>query len=377
MKKILKKYFIPHKGNDHQPHILRNEATIAAIGLLIVVELIFLTGAGVLSGSKYFATIFKGVLVDETNSNRISQKLASLTVSPILEEAARQKAEDMAKNSYFSHVGPTGKTPWEWLQGVGYEYRYAGENLAVNFIDSKDVVDAWMNSPGHRANILNTNYTEIGIGTAAGIYKGKTTVFIAEYFGKPLLENEISTSSLAQLSTTTSKITAISTSSNILGSASSVVKEQVSMQKTSVLSEPIKVNKSSSVQEELFVALENPTINSQSALLSNSDNLQKVDSVGKLQASQKNQDLATNAGSSMPSQYSSIIERTLSSPRAIVNNLLILFAAIISLALILKIFIKIEIQHPPLIVNGLLVLILIVSALILNKYIGFVSAQVL
>lgn len=352
MKKILKKYFIPHEGNGHQPHILRNEATIVAIGLLIVVELLFLTGAGVLGGSKYFATIFKGVLIDETNSNRVSQKLASLSVSPILEEAARLKAEDMAKNNYFSHIGPDGKTPWEWLSGVGYEYRYAGENLAVNFIDSKDVVDAWMNSPGHRANILNTNYTEIGIGTAVGTYKGKTTVFIAQYFGKPLLENGVSTS----------KITAISTSSNVLVSASSVAKERASMQKTSVLGESTKLNESTSVQVESFVALENSNMNSQ---------------VENPKVNQKNQDLATNAGSSMPSEYSSVIERTLSSPRAIVNNLLILFAAIISLALILKIFIKIEIQHPPLIVNGLLVIILIVSALLLNKYIGFVSAQVL
>jgi len=124
-------------------------------------------------------------MVLETNADRALQSIPELTVNPLLEEAARQKAKDMAEKGYFSHVGPDGEQPWKWLRGVGYYYLSAGENLAINFTDSKDVTDAWMNSPAHRTNMLSGNFTEIGIGTAEGMYKGKETTFVVQFFGKP------------------------------------------------------------------------------------------------------------------------------------------------------------------------------------------------
>jgi hypothetical protein len=130
-------------------------------------------------------------MVAETNVDRAGQSLAELTVNPLLEEAARQKAHDMAEKGYFSHVGPEGEQPWVWLKGVGYYYLSAGENLAINFTDSKDVTDAWMNSPAHRANMLSGNFTEIGIGTAEGVYKGKETTFVVQFFGKPYTAPEV------------------------------------------------------------------------------------------------------------------------------------------------------------------------------------------
>ena len=60
------------------------------------------------------------------------------------------KAQDMATLGYFAHVSPDGKTPWYWIEKVGYDYQYAGENLAINFSDSKDVTNAWMASPLHK-----------------------------------------------------------------------------------------------------------------------------------------------------------------------------------------------------------------------------------
>ena len=96
-----------------------------------------------------------------------------------------EKANDMAANGYFAHVGPGGKTPWQWISASGYQYQYAGENLAVRFIDSKDVVGAWMESPTHRANIVKPVYTQIGVGVAEGMYEGQPATYVVQYFGTP------------------------------------------------------------------------------------------------------------------------------------------------------------------------------------------------
>lgn len=103
----------------------------------------------------------------------------------LLSAAAQLKANDMAAKGYFAHVSPDGKTPWYWIDKVGYSYDYAGENLAVNFIDSADVSNAWMASPTHRANILNPVFKEVGTATAVGTYKGRNAIFVVQLFGTP------------------------------------------------------------------------------------------------------------------------------------------------------------------------------------------------
>jgi hypothetical protein len=132
------------------------------------------------------ATILPAVVISETNDARSAAALPPLTRSPLLDEAAQLKAEDMAARSYFSHNSPDGRTPWYWYREVGYQYQYAGENLAVHFTDSEAVVDAWLKSPSHRANVMNGDYTEIGIGTAKGTFEGFDTVFVVQLFGTPV-----------------------------------------------------------------------------------------------------------------------------------------------------------------------------------------------
>ena len=130
-------------------------------------------------------TVLPAVVVDKTNDARAKLDEEPLRRSAILDEAARLKAEDMAKNNYFAHYSPSGVSPWHWFDEVGYVYAYAGENLAVHFTDSKAVVEAWLNSPTHRANIANAQYQEIGVGTALGEYEGFDTVFVVQLFGTP------------------------------------------------------------------------------------------------------------------------------------------------------------------------------------------------
>ena len=132
------------------------------------------------------AAVISSDVVTLANTDRAANSLLPLKVSPILVEAATLKAQDMATKSYFAHVGPDGLDTRHWFTAVGYNFRYAGENLAVNFNESSDVETAWLNSISHRENILNDKFTEIGVATATGTYKGVTATFVVEMFGMPM-----------------------------------------------------------------------------------------------------------------------------------------------------------------------------------------------
>ncbi len=140
-----------------------------------------------LVGSPQLAAVVSAVLVDLTNEDRAANAVGGLTVNPLLTAAAQAKANDMAAKGYFAHVDPSDPTrnSWVWFREAGYRFSYAGENLAVDFSDSPDVQRAWMNSPTHRRNILDGHFTEIGIATARGTYKGRSTTFVVQMFGTP------------------------------------------------------------------------------------------------------------------------------------------------------------------------------------------------
>ncbi|MFA6300730.1 MAG: CAP domain-containing protein [Candidatus Paceibacterota bacterium] len=183
-----KKHFIPHEGNEHRPHALRADSIRNIVAIVIFLEIFtflipIISRVNIEGG---MAAVLPGVLSMLTNEERQSQNLQVLTASPILNQAAEMKANDMATKGYFAHTSPEGKTPWYWLEKVGYKYQYAGENLAVNFSDSKDVTNAWMQSPTHKANIVKGNYTEIGTGVARGMYEGRETIFVAQVYANPL-----------------------------------------------------------------------------------------------------------------------------------------------------------------------------------------------
>lgn len=137
-----------------------------------------------------FANVVSGVLVLNTNDYRTTNSEKALTVNDKLTQAAQMKADDMASKGYFSHIGPNGEKPWFWFEKVGYKYEYAGENLAVDFTESNDVSNAWINSAKHKANLLNVNFTEIGVGIANGSFEGHNTTFVVQFFGKPYIETE-------------------------------------------------------------------------------------------------------------------------------------------------------------------------------------------
>lgn len=186
MKPRLKPYFIPCEENTYEPHVLQ-KMSVAVMAVLILISFSLANVQSFLwmSSEWLVSTILPAVIVDLTNNERNGEAVGTLSRSTILDKAATLKAEDMARDGYFSHYSPDGVSPWYWFDEAGYSFVHAGENLAVYFTDSEDVIDAWMESPGHRANILNNNFTEIGVGTAKGTYNGYETVFVVQLFASP------------------------------------------------------------------------------------------------------------------------------------------------------------------------------------------------
>jgi hypothetical protein len=187
-----KKFFLPTPENDYTPHLLQR----AAMGMMFLLVLLSFTAVNLQallwqSSDWLVGTVLPAVVVDLTNNEREEQAQAPLRRNALLDEAARLKAEDMAKNGYFAHYSPDGVSPWHWFDEVSYVYAHAGENLAIHFKDSGAVVDAWMKSPAHKANIVNNKYTEIGVGTAKGKFDGFDTVFVVQLFGTPAIANNV------------------------------------------------------------------------------------------------------------------------------------------------------------------------------------------
>ena len=184
--KNLTGHFLPAEHNAYRPHLLRKPWLLFFLTVLLSAEGIYV--ASFLAGQSarsLLSAVVPGEVIALTNDERNKVGDGALSENALLDAAAQSKADDMARNGYFSHVGPDGKEPWAWISGAGYVYKYAGENLAVRFDNSSDVVNAWMASPTHRANIVKSNYTEIGIGVAQGNYEGSPATFIVQYFGTP------------------------------------------------------------------------------------------------------------------------------------------------------------------------------------------------
>ncbi|MDO8601080.1 MAG: CAP domain-containing protein [bacterium] len=164
------------------------------------------------------ATVLNSItVVLETNNQRNANGLASLKANANLNAAATAKAKDMFAKQYFEHVSPEGVDPGTLVKRAGYDFLTTGENLILgNFTGEKEVVQLWMNSPGHRANILNTRFTEIGVAVLKGSYKGEIVWIGVQEFGLPFsscpkmdeaLKSQIQ-SNKAQLDVLSSKIDA-------------------------------------------------------------------------------------------------------------------------------------------------------------------------
>ncbi|MFF2457071.1 CAP domain-containing protein [Peribacillus simplex] len=113
------------------------------------------------------------------NEERLKRGLPSLKMDTSISHVAILKSEDMRDSNYFNHTSPRYGSPFEMMKSFGISYKYAGENIAAGQPSADAVMKSWMNSPGHKANILNKNYTHIGIGHVTG---GKYTHYWTQQF---------------------------------------------------------------------------------------------------------------------------------------------------------------------------------------------------
>ena len=122
-----------------------------------------------------------------TNNERTAISLAPLLANSVLDTVAGQRADDLFTNQYFAHESPDNKSAVDLAEKIGYKYLLVGENLALgDFGDNQGIVNAWMDSPGHKANILNKQYTELGVSVKKGVYKGEETTIAVQIFGLPM-----------------------------------------------------------------------------------------------------------------------------------------------------------------------------------------------
>jgi hypothetical protein len=182
-----KTHFIPHEGNDHHPHVLRPRGLIGFSLLLIAFKgaavIVPFAVAIVTHADEAIIPITPTTVIELSNRVRESLELPPLVADERLSQAAQSKAEDMAKRGYFAHASSDGSTALDRIRQSGYPARYAAENLAVHFTTALDVQRGWMNSPSHRAILLDERYEDSGVGVAYGFYEGRETTFVVHLFG--------------------------------------------------------------------------------------------------------------------------------------------------------------------------------------------------
>ncbi len=179
-------FFVPRHSNNQKAKILHPSTLSVIVAVFLVyqfaINFYLLIQPSILG---YASNITPEQVIELTNQKRLENGLKPLTINGKLNEAAQRKAGDMFAFDYWSHNSPSGRDPWSFFREVGYKYQYAGENLARDFMNSSSVVDAWMNSPTHRDNILNSHYQETGLAVVNGTLDGVETTLVVQLFGTP------------------------------------------------------------------------------------------------------------------------------------------------------------------------------------------------
>ncbi|OGH11940.1 MAG: hypothetical protein A2857_05830 [Candidatus Levybacteria bacterium RIFCSPHIGHO2_01_FULL_36_15] len=184
MKEFLVHIFVPHQKNNHRAKLLHNSSIFFLIVFLLAANFFF----GILKkqnpdilGVSY--SVSDVDILSLTNQIRQENGLSLLNLNNELSQAAEEKAKDMFSKNYWAHFAPDGTSPWYFIKNTNYNYIYAGENLAKGFTSSQDVVNAWMNSPSHKENMLSGKYKDVGFAVLRGNLSGEDTVLVVEMFG--------------------------------------------------------------------------------------------------------------------------------------------------------------------------------------------------
>lgn len=191
IKKFFSYFFVPAQHNNYRAKLIHHDVLtgyVVAAFLLVSINRYFAPSFNNILGVAKDISVTK--LTEYTNEQRKLNNIKPLAYNKKLETAATEKAKNMFANNYWAHFGPHGETPWQFITKSGYRYDSAGENLAKNFLYSKNVVSAWMNSPTHRDNVLRKDFTEVGFAVMDGTLGGEQTTLVVQMFGKPSTTKE-------------------------------------------------------------------------------------------------------------------------------------------------------------------------------------------
>lgn len=199
-RKDFSRHFIPHfhdDGEHHRAHAINLPALFAYFQIFVLTVAFFyvvrVKAPQILGTANFTAE----QIVKLTNNKRVENGFGALATNSQLTKAAIAKSSDMFTNNYWAHNSPGGKTPWSFITSAGYKYVFAGENLARDFNDAGSVVEAWMNSPTHRSNLLDSNFKEIGVAVVNDKFGSRDSILVVQMFGtrvsavvaeKPLVE---------------------------------------------------------------------------------------------------------------------------------------------------------------------------------------------
>lgn len=180
-------WFLPHPQTHRKAHLISISGLFVYIALFIILQISFQIISQVKPGVLGISSsINQQELIKLTNESRQKNGLPALKEDARLNQAAIEKARNMFDENYWAHFSPTGRDPWGFILKAGYRFSFAGENLARNFYNSRDVVDAWMASPTHRDNIVSSRYQNIGMAVAEGVLNGQKTTLVVQEFGTPV-----------------------------------------------------------------------------------------------------------------------------------------------------------------------------------------------
>lgn len=183
---FIKELFVPQEKNNFRAGLLKPSILALFVGIFlvnqVVMNLVVMARPGVLG---YASDISPEMIISLTNQEREKLGLPALEQNSLLDEAAQRKGADMFAFNYWAHTSPSGRDPWDFFKEVGYNYVVAGENLAKDFSNPEAVVEAWMKSPTHKANIIDSRFKEIGVAVIEGNLNGYKTTLVVQHFAAP------------------------------------------------------------------------------------------------------------------------------------------------------------------------------------------------
>ncbi|HAU07393.1 MAG: hypothetical protein UW46_C0010G0039 [Candidatus Yanofskybacteria bacterium GW2011_GWF1_44_227] len=317
----LKDFFIPSKNNNYQPKSLGNRSFFIILSILVAIKLLSIFSFYEFLGADIFNQVSQSDLLALTNDVRRDNGVPVLNQSVALNASAQMKLADMFDKNYFAHESPSNISPWNWFDRAKYSYSIAGENLAMNFVSTNEVVKAWINSGSHKKNLLYKDFVDTGIAVGSGKINGQNTIVVVQHFGKPLVQPK----------------------------------------SASVVSEPRPIVKAST-------AAVSPKPKAKPTVSSTPEPVKKISPISLLMApGGQVKDVITTISSDENNQEKDPAYGAYYSNVAL-NDALIAGALLAALILILKIFVVIKVQYPRLILRGILLLVISLALIYFKDY---------